>query len=204
MGSKTPVIVLILLLLAAVIAGMVMRSNYLRQISLLKERIDELEQEVDLLKEEKEELATQLREARMTEITVYFVKSLPREFVLVPVTRRVVREDNMPLVAVKELVAGPELDSGLMPSLPEGTRLLGVDVEGGIAQVNLSQEVVDNFNGGGRLEILLLAAIANTLTEFPWINAAQILVNGQKVESIGGHMEADKPIGRNEDVIGSP
>ena len=49
--------------------------------------------------------------------------------------------------------------------------------------------------------MLLVAAIVDTLTEFPDIQKVQILVNGKKVDTIAGHMDTGEPLSRSEKVI---
>lgn len=194
MSNRWITVLLGLLLVTVLIAGGIMWTR-------LQERIENLEQEVQELRGEKARLSQELQKARRAEVTVYFVKSLPTEFVLVPVKRQVAREQNMPKAAMEELLAGPAPGSELLPSVPPGTKLRDLQIEERMAVVDLSREVIDNFNGGARMEWLLLAAIANTLTEFPQIDSVQILVDGEKVESIGGHVEADRPIERDEEVV---
>jgi len=67
----------------------------------------------------------------------------------------------------------------------------------GLATVNFSNEIQIDFNGGALLESLMIQAIVNTLTEFPEIKSVQILVNGEVVESIGGHIFIAEPLSRN-------
>lgn len=59
--------------------------------------------------------------------------------------------------------------------------------------------------GGRRLpylgEALAVAAIVNTLTEFPQIRQVQILVEGKQVESLAGHVDVSRPLTRNEKLI---
>ncbi|MEW6230380.1 MAG: GerMN domain-containing protein, partial [Bacillota bacterium] len=55
--------------------------------------------------------------------------------------------------------------------------------------------------GGSRNEELLVWSIVNTLTEFPGIYRVQILVDGKKEESIGGHVGIDVPLERNPNLI---
>ena len=47
----------------------------------------------------------------------------------------------------------------------------------------------------------MVAAIANTLTEFPQIEGVLVLVEGKQVETLGGHLSANEIFRRNEEVI---
>ena len=85
--------------------------------------------------------------------------------------------------------------------MPEGTRVVGLEVKDGIAYANFSREIMENFNWGSSLEGLMVAAIANTLTEFPQIQGVLVLVEGKQVETLGGHLSAKEIFRRNEEVI---
>lgn len=80
--------------------------------------------------------------------------------------------------------------------MPQSVRLLGLTVQDGLASADFSAELITDFNGGALLESYLVTAIVNTLTEFADIEKVQILVEGEVVESIGGHILVSKPLGR--------
>lgn len=61
---------------------------------------------------------------------------------------------------------------------PEGTRLLGVEVTGNIATVNLSLEA--RGAQSDQQLLWLYAAIANTLTELDDVDGVNILINGRQ------------------------
>lgn len=61
---------------------------------------------------------------------------------------------------------------------PEGTRLLGVEVTGNIATVNLSLEA--RSAQSDQQLLWLYAAIANTLTELDDVDGVNILINGRQ------------------------
>ena len=97
------------------------------------QRIDNLERELDRLRKENETLREELsrlkaQRAGGQDVTVYFVFSGEREFSLVPEVRQV-PGGNLPLEALRELAKGPSAGSGLNRSLPEGTRVLGLEVK---------------------------------------------------------------------------
>lgn len=195
--------VLAALLILAVLAGLLVYTQGERRRAL--QRVDNLEQELDRLRKENETLRKELERlqdvrAQGQDVTVYFVLSGETEFFLVPKVRKVFGE-NLPLEALKELAQGPPEGSGLNRSLPEGTRVLGLEVKDGIAYADFSREIVENFNWGASLEGLMIAAIANTLTEFPQIQGVLVLVEGKQVETLGGHLSANEIFRRNEEVI---
>jgi spore germination protein GerM len=84
--------------------------------------------------------------------------------------------------------------------MPVSTRLLSLKIKDGIAAANFSSNLT-RFGGGSATEILLVAAIVNTLTEFPEIKQVQILIEGKKVETLAGHIDISEPLGRSEKII---
>lgn len=125
-------------------------------------------------------------------IVVYFIRSTPTNFLLVPVTRAV--EQATPRHALKLLIAGPTDDEDLSASVPKETRVNNVIIKNGLATVDFSQEIREFFNGGSQLEAHLVDAIYLTLIQFNNINQVQILLDGQKTDSIGGHVLIENPL----------
>ncbi|MGI6557457.1 MAG: GerMN domain-containing protein [Limnochordia bacterium] len=195
--------ILAVLVILAALAGLLVYVQGERRRAM--QRVENLERELDRLREENETLREELPRTRDQraggqDVTVYFVFSGKTEFSLAPELRRVVGE-NLPLEALQELAKGPSEGSRLNRSLPEGTRVLGLEVKDGIAYANFSREIMENFNWGSSLEGLMVAAIANTLTEFPQIQGVLVLVEGKQVETLGGHLSAKEIFRRNEEVI---
>lgn len=161
---------------------------------------DNLQQEVNSLQEQLNDIAGELQKTHQPEeegdVTLFFIRSTPTDFLLVPVSRHVLYAPT-PTSALRELVKGPAEGEGDLESpIPPNTKLIGLSVHQGLAMANFSSELVDSFVGGAQLESHLLNSIVNTLTEFTEIERVQILVNGEAVESIGGHMESAQPLSR--------
>jgi spore germination protein GerM len=95
---------------------------------------------------------------------------------------------------VEELAKGPA--SGLVPTLPAGTRVLEVFVQArGVACVSLSAEVASGLPGGSRAELLTVYSIVNTIvTNFPGVSRVQLVVNDRLTESLGGHVDLARPL----------
>lgn len=95
---------------------------------------------------------------------------------------------------VEELAKGPT--SGLLPTLPAGTRVLEVFVRAhGVACVSLSPELVSGLPGGSRPELLTVYSIVNTIvTNFPAVSRVQIVVGDQPVSSLAGHVDLARPL----------
>lgn len=123
-------------------------------------------------------------------VVVYFVRSTPTNFLLVPVVRACPRPAT-PETALELLLAGPtseENKQNLWPSVSAGTKVLGLKVADGLASVNFSKELQTNFVGGSQLEGHLVDAIVSTLLQFPEIERIEILIEGERAESIAGHV----------------
>jgi hypothetical protein len=94
---------------------------------------------------------------------------------------------------VEELVRGPK--SGLLPTLPAQTRVLGVFVTPrGVAYVNLSGEAT-GVPGGSRSELLTVYSVVNSLVvNFPAVSRVQLLVEDRMVSSFSGHVDLSRPL----------
>lgn len=80
------------------------------------------------------------------------------------------------------------------PVFPQGTRLLSAELKGNTLELNFSQELVQNFEGGSDTEAALINAITRTAASFPSVQKVQILIEGKPVESIGGHLDIAQPL----------
>ena len=88
---------------------------------------------------------------------------------------------------IEELVGGPRGDG--VPTLPSSVRLLAVFIREDTAFLDFSQEIVGDFSGGTAAEYMLIASIVQTAcANFPEVEAVRILVEGEEVDSIGGHL----------------
>jgi hypothetical protein len=110
-------------------------------------------------------------------------------------------EEQTPRVAraaLEALLAGPtpeEEAAGVSTAIPEGTRLLDVSIEEGIATVDLSSEYE---SGGGSLGMLLrLAQVVYTVTQFPTVEGVLFELDGEPVEVFSGEgIILDHPVTR--------
>lgn len=95
---------------------------------------------------------------------------------------------------MEELLKGPE-DENLSRIIPDNARLLNLSVEDGTAYVDFSNEIA-TANYGSATEGVLIDSIVWTLTQLDEIEAVQLLVEGEVVDSIGGHLSVSKPLKR--------
>jgi hypothetical protein len=84
--------------------------------------------------------------------------------------------------ALNALFAGPseiERDAGVFSAVPQGTRLLGLSIEDGLATADLSAEYE---SGGGSASMLMrLAQLTFTLTQFDTVDEVLFTLEGQPV-----------------------
>ncbi|MBI5189373.1 MAG: GerMN domain-containing protein [Nitrospirae bacterium] len=94
---------------------------------------------------------------------------------------------------VEELVRGPV--SGLTPTFPAGARVKGVFIDGkGTVYVDFSRELQTEYPGGAWTETLTIYSLVDTLTaNFPEIAEVQILVEGSRLDTLAGHIDASRP-----------
>jgi len=93
---------------------------------------------------------------------------------------------------VEALISGPASGQGA-GLFPAGVSVRGVYINGKTAYIDFSRQVVDNFAGGSTAEYLLVASIVQTVcADFPEVDSVALLVDGEQVETIGGHLDASK------------
>jgi len=79
---------------------------------------------------------------------------------------------------------GADQEVGAVSAIPSGTKLLGVKREGSVLNVDVSSEF--EFGGGSLSMQLRVAQVIYTATQIEGIEAVRILVEGERVEAIGG------------------
>lgn len=127
-------------------------------------------------------------------ISLYFADETASELVL---ERREVQRRSEPLEAVvlREIIIGPK-DPGAVATVPPEAKVISVQVVEGVAYVNFSRELATRHSGGSAGEQMTLGSIVYSLTELPGIERVQLLIEGEKQESIFGHSITIEPIGR--------
>ena len=94
----------------------------------------------------------------------------------------------------------------LLSPIPAGTALRAVYLtEDGDAFVDLTEEIVLGHSGGSREELFTVYAIVNALTmNLAAVDAVQILVDGVEVDTLVGHVDLQRPLRRNLDLLEAP
>jgi len=94
---------------------------------------------------------------------------------------------------LEDLVNGP-LGAGA-PTLPENVRVLGVRLNGSIAEIDFSRELQDGLPEGSSAEMAAVYSVVDTVTaNFPQVKGVQFLIEGQKAESLKGHLDLRNPV----------
>ena len=120
---------------------------------------------------------------------------------LVREERTVVRgSERTEAVVIRELIKGPETE-GLFATIPPETRLLDIRITEGTAFVSFSRELQTRHPGGTAGEMFTVYSIVNSLTELAGIVQVQILIEGDKAETLAGHMEIMEPLARNPFIL---
>lgn len=134
-------------------------------------------------------------------VTLYF--SDEQALFLVAEEREISKSaDKQQLVKslVEELVKGPT-KKGLGLTVPQGVKVNEVKLENGLVTVDLSKELQTNHWGGSTGETMTIYSLVNTLTEIPEVTQVQILVDGNKIDSIAGHLDIKQPLIRDNTII---
>lgn len=115
------------------------------------------------------------------------------------VTREVYYTDSPMTETLKALLSGPtidELNMGLLNLIPEGTELRSAWVKDGVAYLNFNEQF--RFNPMGVEGFMAqLQQIVFSVTEFSTIEEVQILIEGERVQYLGGEgIYIGEPLGR--------
>lgn len=189
--------VVLVLSTAGVVAGVIMRNDALqRELADTWAIVHVLENEADALQAEIGQLKTEIAALSQVHAPVYFLAESEEGYNVVPELRLVRTDrDAAPLISalVSELVKGPSTRSLLLKVLPERTRLLGVEVVDGVAYVDFSGEILDQ-SVGSPVESAMIEAIVRTVIGVDGVTSVQILVGGETVPSLAGHVDVSRPI----------
>jgi len=120
---------------------------------------------------------------------------------LIAVSRKVNTEkDDKYTAAMKSLLTGTK-EKAQTNVIPKKAKLRSVTVKDGVATVDFSKELEQNFSGGSTGEEMLIGSIVNTLTDFPEVQKVQILIEGASVETLSGHMDLSEPLTRMTELL---
>lgn len=194
---------LTLIMLFTLLSIIAMGCSAIDSLSALKARFSGSEEELvveeplegDWLLETEGELTSETKD-----IVLYF--SNEDGTALVAEQRTIPKVEGIARATINELLAGPHPESGLQSAIPEGTVLKDINIRpDGLAIVDFSSELVTNFTGDSNAETLAVYSIVNTLTQFDTVKEVQILVDGEIVDTIGGHVNVATAMTRDDSII---
>ena len=135
-----------------------------------------------------------------TDMTLCFGDQSGRYLIGETVTVSLANTENPQAYLMKRLADGPK-DQGLRKILPEGTRILSVNVDDGVCNVNLSREFTENKPQSALAQRLVLAAIANTLTQTEAVTGVELYIEGSLLTSFGV-WQLNAPLVADEGAMG--
>lgn len=94
---------------------------------------------------------------------------------------------------VEELISGPL--GTLAPTLPGNARVLGVRINGDVAQIDFGAELRDGIPSGSSAEMAAVYSIVDTVAlNFPGIKSVEFLIEGAPVQDLKGHLDLSAPV----------
>jgi spore germination protein GerM len=131
--------------------------------------------------------------AEMITVKLYFIDS--KQHKLVAEDRRIGKVQGIARETMQELIKGPS-SANYQAVFPAGTKLLDINVKPeGLCIVDLSGEA--NKVSGKEQGSLMIQAIADTLGQFPSVKEVSFLINGEKVNTLGGLVDIAQPVQAN-------
>ena len=134
------------------------------------------------------------------ELNFYF-SSLEEEKKLVSEKRTIIAGNSETAVrnAVTELLKGPE-KSYHFPVIPAGTELIDAETNKNIAEIDLSQEFLNESLDSRILDEYIIYSIVNTLTEIPEIEGVIFYIEGIRIK-VYGNIDLSIPAIRNKEYL---
>lgn len=95
--------------------------------------------------------------------------------------------------AVEAIIKGETVNPDLVSLVPPGTRLLDVRIEDGLALIDMSADIV-RAAGGSAQELAFAQQLAQTASQFDTVDAVRLLVEGEPVDELWGHVDWSEPL----------
>ena len=127
-----------------------------------------------------------------------------KSYYLVRETHNIPKTKEVAKAALEELLKNDAQTEGAFVSFREDQKILGIDIDNGVAAVSLSHEYLLS-DQSGNAETYSILAMVNTLTEFPSIEEVKFLVDGEEKEvgGLAGERVPEKLV-RNLDIVLEP
>ncbi len=190
----------VIALAAACVWQVVRLSSEARRLADMRLSLDSTMEGAEQLQVKLRLLDEEIAKLGLVKVNLYFSGMTDTGIFITPV-KRVVDKDSLAVSALKRLMEGPGAnDEGLYAIAPEGVEVLGANIKAGVAYADFSVKIMyPGFGSEG--ELAMVSAIVDTLCDLPGIEKVQILVEGKIVESLGGHVLVDGPLGRMDELV---
>ena len=107
--------------------------------------------------------------------------------------REIDEERDLYFQLFEELKTGPQ-SKELLRTIPEESQLLSYELEEKVLTLNFSLELRNNHWGGSTGEIMTVYSIVNTYTSLDEVKSVKILLEGEEVETLVGHLDLTQPL----------
>jgi len=211
LSKKIIVLVTLLTLLAFTVTGcglldklLSIKEDFNNEEEKPKEQAkEEMEKQVGEIKVETPEVKDPvITQEPVEQVTVQLFFGAPDGQHLVAVEENIPKVIGIAREAINELLEGPDFQSGLLPTIPAGTKLLDINVkDDGLCIVDFSKELIANMSGGELNEKLAVYSITNTLCQFPTVDRVEFRVEGQKIDTLLGYTQLEPTVAANADII---
>lgn len=102
--------------------------------------------------------------------------------------------------AVEAIVSGQAANPDLTSFVPPETQLLDMSIEDGLALVDLSSDLA-RASGSSSQELAFAQQLAQTATQFDSVDAVRLLVEGEPVTEVWGHVDWSEPVTADPQMI---
>lgn len=164
MNKKTLIIIIILIIAIAITVFLIWKNK-------------DKNAENNVIQPQEETTDEQMRTAL---VTLYYVNKETKE--LTPEGRMIDVKNLLtdPYETLVNLLIEQPKNEKLQSAIPNGTKVLGAELKGDVVYLDLSNEFIENHEGGEKAEQATIKAIVNTLTELNEVSGVKILINGQE------------------------
>jgi len=131
-------------------------------------------------------------------VAVFVVRSAPTTFFVEPIPVRVETFGDAPsarvTAAVEALLALEATgDPALSTSVPAGTTLHRVAIDGGVVTLDLAGGIVGS-SGSSSQEVTFAQQLAHTVRVDSSIEAVRLLIDGRPIDELWGHLDWSEPV----------
>ena len=161
MNKKTLIIIIILIIAISITVFLLWKNK-------------DKNAENNVIQPQEETTDEQMRTAL---VTLYYVNKETKE--LTPEGRMIDVKNLLtdPYETLVNLLIEQPKNEKLQSAIPNGTKVLGAELKGDVVYLDLSNEFIENHEGGEKAEQATIKAIVNTLTELNEVSGVKILIN---------------------------